>query len=92
MRIEINLDPTLFRELKAVSSEHKLTPQGYAAECVESILATRRLPRVAPAAHGARTVETTMRSRAEAECRDAGPMAAGEIPTTDELNCLADIT
>ncbi len=91
-RIEISLDGPMFQELQAASRENGLSPHSWACEAIESVLATRRLPRVVPSASRPRMAETMMRSRAEVESRAAGPLKAGEIPTTDELDCLADIT
>jgi hypothetical protein len=91
-RLEIFLQDELYSELEAATAtDSMMTPQGWASEAVEAALATRRLPRVKPAVSLPRMVETMMRSRGEVECRTAGPMTAAEVPTLDDLDCLADI-
>jgi len=63
VQIKINLDPEMIRELETASRENQLTPQGFAAECIESVLASRRLPTVRPstsATRMSRTAETAM--------------------------------
>lgn len=56
MRLTIDIDiPTpLHGELIAAAKEARCNPELFAAECLESVLASRRLPFVRPAAQGAR--------------------------------------
>jgi hypothetical protein len=56
MRVTLDLDlPTsLHGELLAAAKEARCNPEVFAGECLESVLATRRLPRVALGAHGPR--------------------------------------
>ncbi len=91
-QIKIEINDTLYKELEAATAnEPGGTPRTWACDAVEAALAARRLPRVRPATSAPRMVETMMRSRAEVECRAAGPMAAADIPTMDDLDGLADI-
>ena len=91
-RLEIFLQDELYRELEAATAtDSMMTPQGWASEAVEAALASRRLPRVKPAVSVPRMVETMMRSRGGVERRTAEPMAAAEIPTAEDMDCLADI-
>jgi hypothetical protein len=87
-RLEIFLQDELYNELeKVTATDNMMTPQGWACEAVEAALATRRLPRVK--AHV--SLPRMMRSRAQVEHRTAGPMAAAEVPTLDDLERLSDI-
>ncbi len=56
MRVTLNLDlpAALHGELLEAAREARCNPEVFAGECVESVLATRRLPSVRPGAHGAR--------------------------------------
>jgi hypothetical protein len=53
-RLTIVLPDALYEELESVAAGHEMTfgPETWAQEAVESALATRRLPNVAPAKHG----------------------------------------
>ena len=56
MRVTLDLDlPTaLHGELVEAAKEARCKPEVFAGECLESVLASRRLPRVRPGAQGAR--------------------------------------
>lgn len=56
MRVTLNLDlpAALHGELLEAAKEAKCNPEVFAGECVESVLATRRLPHVRTGAHGPR--------------------------------------
>ena len=56
MRVILDLDLplSLHGELLEAAKEARCNPEVFAGECLESVLATRRLPRVALGAHGAR--------------------------------------
>lgn len=59
MKVVINLPTELGRELKAAAAacalgDEKISPALFAQEAVESVLASRRLPRIAPGRCGAR--------------------------------------
>jgi hypothetical protein len=60
-QITITLSDELYTELESASTnvrEHGFGPETWAQEAVESALADRRLPRVKPAAYGARIQAT----------------------------------
>ena len=56
MRVTLNLDlpAALHGELLEAAQEARCDLEVFAGECVESVLATRRLPRVRRGAHGPR--------------------------------------
>jgi hypothetical protein len=61
MRITITLPRELGRELKAAAAacafgDERLSPALWAQEAVESVLASRRLPKIAPGRYGARVI------------------------------------
>jgi hypothetical protein len=61
MKVVINLPTELGRELKAAAAacafgDERLSPALWAQEAVESVLASRRLPKIAPGRYGARVI------------------------------------
>jgi hypothetical protein len=52
--LDLNLPGPLHAELQEAAKEAQCNPEVFAGECVQSILASRRLPRLRPAPHGAR--------------------------------------
>jgi hypothetical protein len=58
--LDLDLPGPLHAELQEAAKEAQCNPEVFAGECVQSILASRRLPRLRPAPHGARigTLET----------------------------------
>jgi hypothetical protein len=54
MILDLELPAALHGELIEAAKEARCNPEVFAGECVESVLATRRLPRVQPGAHGPR--------------------------------------
>lgn len=92
-RITIELSTELYQELQsAVAEADGMGPATWAAECVESTLASRRLPHVIPSTKGARMIETMLDAHPRrVERRACGPMNAAEIPSVDDLDCLADV-
>jgi hypothetical protein len=54
LTFSLMLPDELYRELIDSCRERSCSPKQFAAESVESVLASRRLPRVTPAAQGAR--------------------------------------
>lgn len=95
MKLTIEISDALFLELlNVIANEPGVSPHGWAAECVEATLATRRLPFVKPSPHGplARKLENMLDTRPQfAEHRAVG-MRAADVPTLGDLDCLADIT
>ncbi len=93
-RVTVVLSDELYGELlSAVSTEPGIGPDTWAAEAVEAALATRRLPYVIPSPRDARMIETARDHRPlMAERRTGGPMNAADIPRTDDLELLSDIT
>jgi hypothetical protein len=62
--LDLDLPALLHGELIEAAKEARCGLEVFAGECVESVLATRRLPRVRPGAHGARI------GRPEIECEE----------------------
>lgn len=61
MQITITLPRELGRELKAAAAacalgDERISPALFAQEAVESVLASRRLPKIAPGKYGARVI------------------------------------
>ena len=54
LNFSLTLPDELYRELIDSCRERSCSPKQFAAESLESVLASRRLPRVAAAPHGAR--------------------------------------
>ena len=56
MRVTLNLDlpAALHGELLEAAKEARCNPEVFAGECLESVLASRRLPSVAIGKHGPR--------------------------------------
>jgi hypothetical protein len=52
--LDLDLPGPLHGELIAAAKEARVNPEIFAAECVESTLASRRLPFIRPAVLGAR--------------------------------------
>jgi hypothetical protein len=52
--ISLTLPDELYNELIDGCRERRCSPKQFAAESLESVLASRRLPRVKPGGHGAR--------------------------------------
>jgi hypothetical protein len=52
--LDLDLPAALHGELLEAANEARCNLEVFAGECVESVLATRRLPHVRPGAHGAR--------------------------------------
>ena len=52
--LDLDLPGPLHGELIAAAKEARVNPELFAAECVESTLASRRLPFIRQAPHGAR--------------------------------------
>jgi hypothetical protein len=52
--LELDLPITLHTEMLEAAKEARCNPAVFAGECLESVLASRRLRRVRPGAHGAR--------------------------------------
>jgi hypothetical protein len=50
----LNLPAALVQELEGVARTSRCSPTIFAAESLENVLASRRLPRVTPGAHGPR--------------------------------------
>lgn len=71
MELTFTLSQALFSELEEACKESRCSPRQFAGECVEAILASRRLPKVPPAAyggrHGPRIVTPEVESDAELE-------------------------
>lgn len=51
--MELTLAKEMFDEITLAARECNCSPRQFAIECVEAILAERRLPKVRPAAYGA---------------------------------------
>ena len=54
LNFSLILPDALFKELEDAARECRCSPKIFAAQSVESVLASRRLPRVTPGEHGAR--------------------------------------
>jgi len=52
--LSLDLPDPLYQELLEAAFECRVSPKIFAAECVESVIATRRLPAVKESPHGAR--------------------------------------
>jgi hypothetical protein len=52
--LNLDLPAALHGELLEAAKEARCNPEVFAGECLESVLASRRLPGVRPGAHGAR--------------------------------------
>ena len=90
-RIEIVLSEKLYRELEAAVAEvDGMGVSTWAAECVESVMASRRLPHVIPTRRGPRVVETM--TDFQPQRSELRAMRAAEIPSNYDLDSLADIT
>jgi hypothetical protein len=74
VELTFTLSQTLFSELVDACKESQCSPRQFAGECVEAILAERRLPRVEIGSHGAWTSGTRgTRSTAVEEQEEAEP-------------------
>jgi hypothetical protein len=58
--IEVAIEDELYSELQAAVSGLPMSPESWAAECVESVLATRRLPNVRPSVYAPRDRENML--------------------------------
>ena len=84
-RIVISLSDTLYATLSEVSAnahEPMLTPEVWATECVESALASIRLPNVTPGRLGGRAFG----SRMDADCEPEGYPVHLPEPSGEEMS------
>jgi hypothetical protein len=82
-RITLVLPEELFSELQSASTdihEQGFTPERWAQEAVESVLASRRLPRVQSSAQCGRHNGASVARDAERESYESEPHAAGTEP------------
>ena len=84
------LPDELFDELLNAAAQRKCSPAQVAAEAIDVLLASQRLSRLP------RRLGDT-RERSYVECEDRGPVddhcrLPADIPTTHDLDALADIT
>jgi hypothetical protein len=70
--MELTLAREMFDEITLAARECNCTPRQFAIECVEAILAERRLPKVTPAPYGAqmRGTRWTGNEHEDAEAAD----------------------
>ncbi len=66
LTFSLNLPDALAQELEDAARQSHCTPKIFAAESLESVLASRRLPRVPPAALGPR-IGAAVEEHAETE-------------------------
>jgi hypothetical protein len=81
--ITIALPEELFSELQSASAdihEQGFTPERWAQEAVESVLATRRLPRAQPSVQCGRHNGASVARDAERKSYESEPHAAGTEP------------
>lgn len=65
--VSVTLPDPLFDELMEAAKGCRCTPSQFAAEAIESVIASRRLPHVRRAPHGARIGVTEIDEEAEPE-------------------------
>jgi hypothetical protein len=61
MELSFVLEDALASELEHAAKNCQLSPKAFASECVESVLASRRLPAVPAGRNGARVLQNARR-------------------------------
>lgn len=96
MIFRVDIPEALARELQQAASETQLTPESFAAQAVETVLASRRLPHVAVGRCGPRVLDIPT-AEPEAEVPEWTPELlldedGPDFPLLDDTSALEDIT
>jgi hypothetical protein len=85
MELSFVLEDALASELEHAAKNCQLSPKAFAAECVESVLASRRLPAVPAGRNGARVLQSAERVQEPLEMPLHCKLIAEDMTYADNL-------